>query len=260
MKQPLAATIVVSLLFPAAAAAQLPLATCTQIDGASFSGPPNHRTLRADCRTSETIVVPDGTTLDGNFRTIVAFDPDANGFKGGVIANATPGSEHVTVKNLIVDTESLANVCDDGATRLRGILFDGASGTIRDNTVLHINQGASGCQEGNAIEVRNLDSPGITTVSVTGNQVYDYQKTGILINGSVTAEVSHNIVGQSATQDDLAANAIQIGFGAVADVVGNQIEGKSGDRRLRGHRGAAVRSGHGHARDRRADQSRQWKR
>lgn len=42
----------------------------------------------------------------------------------------------------------------DGA-RLRGILFDGAAGSITHNTVTNINQGASGCQEGNGIEVRN---------------------------------------------------------------------------------------------------------
>ena len=233
-KSTMFATTVVALtllLCPAIAGAQPPLPTCTQITGSSFSGTGAVRKLKADCRTSVTIVVPTGMTLNGNGFTIVAHDPDPSGFKGAVVANAALGDTNVTVTNLIVDTENLAGVCDGGADRLRGIMFDGASGKITNNMVLHINQkagGGGGCQEGNGIEVRNFDSPGIKTVIVSGNQVYDYQKTGIVINGEVTATVLNNIVGESATQDDLAANGIQIGFGAVATKLdGNQIEGNT---------------------------------
>ena len=215
-------------LYPAVAEAQPPLPTCTQIDGASFSGTTFNRKLKADCRTDVTILVPSGTILNGNGNTIVAFDPPG-GFIGAVVRNATPGAINVTVTNLIVDTENLALLCKGGDERLRGIMFDDASGKITNNTVLHLNKGPSGCQEGNAIEVRNFTVPasGVKSVTVTGNQVYEYQKTGIVINGNVSATVSNTIVGESATQANLAANGIQVGFGALASLIGNQVEGNT---------------------------------
>ena len=228
MKVLLALAVCACALFPTQAEAQPPLPTCTQIFGTSFSGTATNRKLKADCRTDVTIVVPSGVTLNGNGNTIVAFDP-LGGFKGGVIRNATAGAVNVVVTNLIVDTENLtdANGCQAGNDRLRGILFDEASGKITNNTVLHINKGPSGCQEGNGIEVRDFSGSGISTVTVTGNQVYDYAKGGIIINGEVSATVSGNIVGESATQANLAANGIQVGFGAFANVSGNQVEGNT---------------------------------
>ena len=111
-------------------------------------------TLNGDCTTDETILIPDGYTLDGNGHTITAVDPSGGHFLGAVVKNAGSTAH---VKNLTVTALGLANVCDPPGppdNRLRGILFDGASGSITNNTtVVNINQGASGCQEGNAIEV-----------------------------------------------------------------------------------------------------------
>jgi hypothetical protein len=227
MKAPLLLATCALFLSPTLSEAQAPLPPCTQITGASFSGTGSVRKLKADCQTSVTIVVPANTTLNGNGNTIVAVDPPAGNFQGAVIRNATPGSTGVVVTNLTVDTENLAESCKSGDNRLRGIMFDDASGKITNNKVLHINMGPSGCQEGNAIEVRDFSLAGINTVTVTGNRVYDYQKTGIVINGEVNASVSGNIIGESATQANLAANGIQIGFGAVANVSGNHIEGNT---------------------------------
>ncbi|HET9944183.1 MAG TPA: right-handed parallel beta-helix repeat-containing protein, partial [Actinomycetes bacterium] len=108
----------------------------------------------------------------------------------------------------------------------RGILLDGASGTISDNHVLGINQGASGCQEGNAIEARNapFDTTGPdTTVSITGNVVDDYQKTGILVNGSVKATVTGNDVSGLGPVPYIAQNGVQVSRGATATVESNRI-------------------------------------
>ncbi len=92
-----------------------------------------------------------------------------------------------------------------------------------------INQGASGCQEGNAIEIRNAPfdgtHPGTVTVEVAHNDLIDWQKTGIVANGDVNAYVHHNKVFESATQDNLAANGIQVGFGAFGMVTQNYVEG-----------------------------------
>jgi hypothetical protein len=180
-------------------------------------------TLNGDCETDATLVVPDGMTLDGNGHTITAFDPPGGHFTGAVVTN---GGATASVTRLTVTAMSLANVCDAGDARLRGIMLAGASGTISDNEVIGINQGASGCQEGNGIEVRNFgNAPGTVTVEIARNVVDAYQKTGIVANGDVVAAIHHNVVGASATQANLAANAVQVGFGARATVEHNHVGG-----------------------------------
>lgn len=182
--------------------------------------------LDADCTTDTTILIPDSYTLDGNGYTITAVDPVGGHFLGAVVAN---GGTTAHVTNLTVTASGLANVCDAGNDRLRGIMFDSASGSITNNTVTGINQGSSGCQEGNGIEVRNLPfdgtHPNTQTVEIAHNTISAYQKTGIVTNGDVTADIHHNAVGASATQADLAANSIQLGFGATGSVMHNNVDG-----------------------------------
>jgi hypothetical protein len=185
--------------------------------------------LTGDCTTDESIVIPDGLTLDGGRHTIVAVDPGGGHFKGGVVVN---GGATASVVDLQITTSALTNVCDAGADRLRGILFDHASGRISRNVIEDINQGASGCQEGNAIEVRNFDAfnnpdTPIVSVEISHNRIERFQKTGIVVNGGVEASIHHNKVGGSATQANLAANGVQVGFGARADVQHNQVAGNS---------------------------------
>ncbi|MBI2443426.1 MAG: right-handed parallel beta-helix repeat-containing protein [Candidatus Levybacteria bacterium] len=184
--------------------------------------------LQADCTTDETITIPDGFTLDGFNHTITAVDPSGDHFKGAVVKNA--GSvAHVT--RLAVKASALANVCDAGADRLRGIMFEGAAGSIVGNTISDINQGPSGCQEGNAIEVRNAPfdgtHPDTKSVEIANNTLSSYQKTGIVANGDVSVDIHNNKVGASATQANLAANAVQLGFGGQGIVTNNLIDGNS---------------------------------
>lgn len=182
--------------------------------------------LTDDCTTDETIVVPDGYTLDGRGNTITAVDPSGDHFRGGVVEN---GGASAHVEHLTVTTDGLANVGDSGADRLRGIFLDGASGSITHNSVIGINQGNSGAQEGNAIEVRNAPfdgtHPDTKTVEIAHNVVDDYQKTGIVANGDVDVSIRHNDVGASATQEKLAANSIQFGFGALGAAMQNRVDG-----------------------------------
>lgn len=182
-------------------------------------------TLQSDCTTDATIAVPDGYTLDGKNHTITAVDPSGGHFLGAIVRN---GGAVASVTRLTVTASGLANVCDGAGSpdnRLRGILLDEASGSITGNTIVGVNQGASGCQEGNSIEVRNFGTAPTTAVEIAGNLVLDYQKTGIVVNGDVVANVQHNRIGASATQANLAANGLQIGFGAGATVSFNQIAG-----------------------------------
>lgn len=182
--------------------------------------------LDDDCTTDATILVPEGVTLDGRGHTITAVDPAGDHFRGAVVQN---DGAMAYVTNLGVTASGLANVCDAGADRLRGIMFEGASGNITHTEVTGINQGPSGCQEGNAIEVRNepFDGThlGTVTVEVAHNVVDAYQKTGIVANGDVNVSIHHNQVGASATQANLAANGIQLGFGANGVVQHNNGDG-----------------------------------
>jgi uncharacterized protein len=183
------------------------------------------RTLLGDCSTSATILVPDGWTLDGAGHTIAAYDPEGDHFRGAVVANR---GAVANVRNVTVTTYHLADVCDGGVDRLRGILLDGASGSITNNGVIGINQGRSGCQEGNAIETRNapFDTTGTDlAVTITGNQISDYQKTGIIANGSVFATIRDNQIAGWGPTGVIAQNGIQIGFGGSAFIRGNSVSG-----------------------------------
>jgi hypothetical protein len=198
-----------------------------------FSESGNTKTLQGDCTTTSTISVPNGFTLDGNGYTITAKDPAGGHFVGAVIANAGASAN---VINVTVTASGLSNVCDGGNDRLRGILFDGASGSITGNTVTGVRQGLSGCQEGNAIEARNAPFAGETgsvnvfpdvNVTISNNTVTNYQKNGITVNGAVIASVLGNVVTGDGPISYIAQNGIQIGFGGTATVRNNTVSGNA---------------------------------
>jgi len=181
--------------------------------------------LTADCTTDSTLVIPDGITLDGASQTVTAIDPAGGHFAGAVIAS---GGATASVINTRITTQALADVCDGGPARLRGIFFDGAAGVIRNNIVADINQGASRCQEGNAIEVRSFaQDDASAAVEIAQNDVTGYQKSGIVVTGSVDVWMHDNAVGASMDQDNLPANAIQVGYGAWARIERNRVAGNS---------------------------------
>ena len=203
--------------------------TAVTIGNCEFIDYGNLRILQDDCTTDATIVIPDGYVLVGKRHTITAVDPTGGHFLGAVIKNGG-ASAHVTLLN--VTASGLSNVCDGSGVpdnRLRGIMFDGASGSITLSNVTGINQGPSGCQEGNAIEVRNAPfdgtHPATVQVAVGLNTVDAYQKTGIVANGDVQVWIEHNKIGGSATQHNLAANSIQLGFGGIGAIRHNRIDG-----------------------------------
>ena len=141
---------------------------------------------------------------------------------GAVVENA--GSV-ASVKNLTVTASNLATACDPFPNSLAGIRLDGATGAITNNTVTGLQQGSvgDGCQEGNAIEVRNTAGTGTPQVSVIGNIVSSYQKTGVLVKGPVAAVVTGNTISGYGPVDFIAQNGIQVSLGARAQVTGNTI-------------------------------------
>ncbi|MCZ3387695.1 MAG: DUF1565 domain-containing protein [Actinomycetia bacterium] len=187
----------------------------------AFSTTSSTITLLSDCTTDQTIMVPNGMTLDGDNHQITAVDPDGGHFLGAVVQNAGPSAN---VQNLRI-TATLATACDAYPNSLAGIRLDGAAGWIMNNTVTGLQQGLSGdgCQEGNAIEVRNTSVTGIPSVTVTGNTVSKYQKTGIIVSGKVSAVVVGNTVTGYGPVDFIAQNGIQVSRGATARVGNNTI-------------------------------------
>ncbi len=189
----------------------------------AFSDTASTRTLLSDCTTDQTILVPTDKTFDGNGHSITAIDPAGGHFLGAVLANE---GATANVTNVTVTTSHLANdVCDAGADSLAGIRFDNAAGSITNNTVIAINQGASGCQEGNAIDIRNSAGIARPWVNISGNTIRDYQKTGILAKGPVGATITDNTVTGSGPIDYIAQNGVQISLGASATVKGNTVSG-----------------------------------
>ncbi|HEX7708862.1 MAG TPA: right-handed parallel beta-helix repeat-containing protein [Thermoanaerobaculia bacterium] len=192
----------------------------------TFSG--DKMFLDEDCTTETSIVVPHGMTLDCAYNTITAVDPPGGSFLGAVVRN---GGAEAHVTQCIVTTFNLKNGCKAGDDRLRGIMLEGASGSVTDNFVQNINKGASGCQEGNAIEIRNAPfdgtHPATKNVSVLSNQVSAWQKTGILANGDLKVTIRGNTVTPSATQANLAANGIQMAYGAAGTIENNNVGGNS---------------------------------
>ena len=65
----------------------------------------------------------------------------------------------------------------------------------------------------------------LQTVEIAHNDITDYQKTGVVCNGDVDCHIHHNSIGESATQLNLAANSVQIGFGGIGVVEFNRIAG-----------------------------------
>jgi hypothetical protein len=204
-----------------------PIGRADAADGCTFLTSDTNWSLEADCTVSASIVVPDGVTLDGNHHTIIALDPAGGFFRGGVIVT---GGASANVTNVVITSLMLANVCQQGPERLRAILFDGASGVIRGNTILNVNKESSNCQEVNGIEVRNIDLTGTATkVEISGNVVEGFQKTGIVVSGNVDAAIRSNSVGASSAQRLMVANGIQAGAGTRAVIEGNTVAGNSWD-------------------------------
>jgi hypothetical protein len=179
--------------------------------------------LLDDCITDTSIEVPSGMTLDGANHWIVGVDPATGRFHGGVVVAA---GRSANVVNTLISTMLLADGCETGARRLRGIYFDGAAGLIRNNVVSGIRL-RSACEEGYGIEVRNADGNDRIDVEIDHNTVDLYQKTGVVVTGAANAWIHHNLVGASAAQTILPANSIQLGPGAGGVIELNTIRGNT---------------------------------
>jgi len=182
-------------------------------------------TLNNNCTTDATILIPNGFTMDLNGKTITGVDPSGGHFLGAVVQ---AGGARAEIENGTITVSGITVECHAGNDRLRGVMFQGASGSISNLNVLNINQGASGCQEGNAVEVRNFGDSAVTSrVTIDSNVITGYQKTGIVANGDVDVTIINNTVTGSGPIGYIAANGIQIGYGGTGMVKRNTVSGNS---------------------------------
>lgn len=183
--------------------------------------------LERDCWTDSTLSIPDGVTLDGRGRTITAVDPAGGHFLGAVVRNEGSTAH---VRNLTIQARGLADVCDGAGPpdqRLRGILFEAASGSIVRNEVRGPHQTGSGCQEGSGIEVRGAppaQSPTLHQVTIADNRVTGYQKTGVFVSGYVEVDIVANRIEGLGPVDSIAQNGIQLTLGARGRIQWNRVE------------------------------------
>lgn len=84
----------------------------------------------------------------------------------------------------------------------------------------------SGVQRGVAIYYAGVDSLGTVSGNVSGNEVSQYQKGGIVVNGgSASATVRNNTITGLADVPFIAQNGIQFGYGANGQAMNNTING-----------------------------------
>jgi hypothetical protein len=108
-----------------------------------------------------------------------------------------------------------------------GIYFQNASGTITLNSVLNdvLSPNLNGCQGGLGIFV---ESSGTNTVSITYNNVENYQKNGITVNGTgpagMTTTISSNTVIGQGPISGAGENSIQLAFGATGTISNNTAD------------------------------------
>ena len=157
---------------------------------------------------------------------------------GGIVQNATSLSSgnpiaaqilvqsnggSVTINNLTVDGgSSLITGC---APNLIGIYYQNSSGTITHSNVLNqaLTPDLNGCQSGLGIFVQS-GSGGTSNVTVSSNNVQNYQKNGITANevGTSAKITGNTVIGQGLTSG-AAENSIQIAFGATGVIQANTV-------------------------------------
>jgi parallel beta-helix repeat protein len=134
----------------------------------------------------------------------------------------------VVLQNLVVDGSAASSSFTSCAYDYMGILYQDASGDVLGNVVenIYLPPGLAGCQSGQGVFVQT-ESGQSSAVSISGNEVTNYDKNGITCNeDSTTCWISSNTVYPLATyQYIIASNGVQIAYGATGTVSDNTIGG-----------------------------------
>lgn len=107
-----------------------------------------------------------------------------------------------------------------------GVVNDGGVVTVENSSIHEIGETPfNGDQHGVAVYWTYGSG---ATGKITNNDIYDYQKGGIVVNGvGAWADIRGNTVTGFGHIDFIAQNGIQIGYGATANVMDNTVTGNS---------------------------------
>jgi len=185
--------------------------------------------LAGDVTTSQTAYVYDGYTVNGNGHTLTAQSPTP--WVGAVLRN---DGTSMNLADLTVTGQNLGGACDSGDSRLMGVYFKDAGGSITNTSITGITQG-DGCQEGIALYIKGTDGQphAVTADDVT---VRNFQKGGVTVTGSgADLTLTNSDIGPAGQADGssmsqlIAANGLQISFGATATVHHTTVAGNEWD-------------------------------
>lgn len=165
----------------------------------------DHITLSGAGVATTTIISPD--TLDNKW-----------GSNNYPIVFVSDGS-NVVFEDITINGAGKGNA----NTIFYGIAFRNASGTIQNCSIVDIRETPiSSVSNGVSIYANNTDS--ITrNINILGNQIYNYQKTGIVISGSTNIVIAGNTITGIGATDVVVQNGIQIAWGATGQIIGNTI-------------------------------------
>jgi hypothetical protein len=145
-----------------------------------------------------------------------------------IVYVADPATYTATISGLTIDGSQVQSFFTGCGVGFDGVLVQSSKVTITNNVVENIllPPADAGCQPGLGIYVQthSLDS---SSVIISNNKVINYNKNGITCNDvSTSCWISWNTVFPYAPYDAfIAANGIQVAFGAWASVTDNSVSG-----------------------------------
>ena len=143
---------------------------------------------------------------------VVSGDVDATGCDIGVYygAGVTGTVNHANIHNAVYF----------------GVVNNGGVVTVENSSIHEIGDTPFGGNQ-HGVAVYWVYYSGATG-SITNNDIYDYQKGGIVVNGvGSSANIRGNTVTGLGPVNFIAQNGIQIGYGATANVMNNTVTGNS---------------------------------
>jgi len=107
-----------------------------------------------------------------------------------------------------------------------GVVNNGSKVTVTKNTIYNIGETPlNGDQHGVGVYFAYASG---ATGSITYNKIYNYQKGGIVVDGTGdSAKIEHNTVLGQGPVNYIAQNGIEIGLGATGTIISNYVSGNS---------------------------------
>ncbi len=170
---------------------------------------------------TEQIVINKNITLDGNGAAVL---------KAPAVMDAS--LTIVTINGGATVTVTGTTISGPGGSGCGSLAFGiavvgGAHASIEDNTIREIRDNPmSGCQNGVGILVGRASLGQVATANITGNQILNFQKGGIVVdNAGSYAVIRDNHIEGFGAVPNIAQNGIQIGRGAGGHVRDNDVSG-----------------------------------